>query len=262
MEPKPAHLGPDYAAQFQDAAVVAAYGYRPAYPAETFDILTALISGEPLESTILDLGCGTGDLSRPLAQRVGLVDAIDISAPMIAQARSLPGGDDPRIRWIVAPAESAPLDPPYGLVTAAESLHWMDWEIVLPRIASVLTRGGVLSTVIRRELDNPWWPELLAIIQRYTTNREFRPYDTVAELESRGLFEMLGQRSTSPIPVRQTLHDYIESIHSRNGFSRDRMTSEAASAFDAECRALLAPVSENGFINFSVAASVIWGAPR
>ena len=32
MIPKPAHLGPDYAAQFQDAAVAGAYHTRPPYP--------------------------------------------------------------------------------------------------------------------------------------------------------------------------------------------------------------------------------------
>ena len=41
---KPAHLGPAYAAQFQDAAVVAAYPYRPAVPDAVLSVLTGLVS--------------------------------------------------------------------------------------------------------------------------------------------------------------------------------------------------------------------------
>src|SRR5579862_4001127 len=126
MHPKPAHLGAAYAAQFQDAAVVAAYPNRPPYPAEVFDRLAALVVGPP--APVLDLGCGTGDLARPLAartQQVRCVDAVDCSAPMLARARTLPGGDQPTLRWVLGAAESVSLNPPYGLVTAGESLHWM-----------------------------------------------------------------------------------------------------------------------------------------
>jgi len=261
-QPKPAHLGPQYAVQFEDAAVVAAYAHRPGYPAETFEILTALIPDVQLESAVLELGCGTGDLTRPLAERVGRIDAIDISTAMIARARTLPGGDDRRIRWIIEAAERAQLDPPYALAVAGESLHWMDWPVVLPRIAAVLARGAVLAIVERRELENPWWPDLLAIIQRYSTNRDFRPYDTIVEIEARGLFEVLGRLTTLAVPVRQTVHDYTESLHSRNGFSRDRMTPKAAAEFDATCRSLLVPVAASGMLRFSVAAEVVWGTPE
>ncbi len=43
MVPKPDHLGPDYAAQFQDRSVVAAYHHRPPYPAAVFDRLLDLL---------------------------------------------------------------------------------------------------------------------------------------------------------------------------------------------------------------------------
>src|SRR5436309_15943530 len=107
MLPKPAHLGPAYAAQFGDAAVVAAYQHRPPYPDAVFDLLAGLIAGEP--RVVLDLGCGTGDVARPLAPRVARVDAVDIAPAMLAQGRALPGGDHPHLRWILGSAETAPL---------------------------------------------------------------------------------------------------------------------------------------------------------
>jgi SAM-dependent methyltransferase len=109
-EPKPAHLQPKYGAQFQDSSVVAAYHHRPPYPVAVIKQLAALIAGSP--RVVLDAGCGSGDIARPLAPFVDRVDAVDISAGMVDQGRLRPGGADPRIRWTVAAMEDAELDPP------------------------------------------------------------------------------------------------------------------------------------------------------
>ena len=127
---KPAFWSREHAATFEDASVAAAYRCRPPHPAETFAILTGLIRDTP--RTVLDLGCGDGLVARPLAPLVDRVDALDISAAMLAEGRRRPGGDHPNLTWIVGAAETAPLSPPYALVTAGDSLHWMDWDVVLP----------------------------------------------------------------------------------------------------------------------------------
>src|SRR5215217_4625956 len=98
MLPKPKHLGPEYGAQFQDQSVAVAYPRRPPYPAAIFDALAGLL---PIASrAVLDVGCGTGDVARRLAPLVERVDAVDVSAAMIAQGRRQPGGDVPNLRWI------------------------------------------------------------------------------------------------------------------------------------------------------------------
>ncbi|MHC4600475.1 MAG: hypothetical protein ACYS47_15885, partial [Planctomycetota bacterium] len=61
MKPKPIHLGPEYASQFQDPQVVAAYCFRPPFPRETFPQLLGLLPENP--RTILDAGCGPGPLA-------------------------------------------------------------------------------------------------------------------------------------------------------------------------------------------------------
>ena len=130
MEPKPKGWGERYAAVFRERSVVEHYGLRPPYPCETFDVLASLAGrGASEPGAVLDAGCGTGDLARPLAVRVARVDAVDVSHPMIEHGRALPGGDASNLRWIVAPIEEAPLDPPYSLVTAGDSIHWFEWEI-------------------------------------------------------------------------------------------------------------------------------------
>ena len=126
-----------YGAQFSDAGVVAAYGCRPPYPAAVFPMLAALARDTPRAA--LDAGCGRGELARPLSRLLDRVDALDLSPGMIAAGRALPDGDRTNLRWILGGAEDAPLNPPYALITAGSSLHWMEWAVVLPRFRAALT---------------------------------------------------------------------------------------------------------------------------
>lgn len=83
--------------------------------------------GEPRVSgprVVLDAGCGTGKVARGLVGELDRVDAVDPSAEMLRIGQGLPGGDDPRLRWICAPIEEAELSGPYGLVVAGASFHY------------------------------------------------------------------------------------------------------------------------------------------
>ena len=61
--------------------------------------------------------------------------------------------------------------------------------------------------------------------------------------------------------VEQTIAEYLESIHSRNGFSRERMVPEAQRAFDGALRDVLAQHASDATIRFAVSASTVWGRP-
>lgn len=262
VAPKPIHLGPRYGAQFADASVVCAYRHRPPYPDELLDTVGGLLAPGP--ATILDVGCGSGDLALGLLANIPEIerlDAVDLSAAMIAEGRQRPNGDDPRLRWRIAPMETAELQPPYALVTAGESLHWMDWPVVLPRFRAALSPSGVLAIVGRKQLPVQWSDELLTIIERHTTNRDYQPYNLVDELTSRKLFTVHGSHTTAPVAHTQSIPDYIESWHSRNGLSRDRMTPEAADAFDRETRDLLARLGKHQSVTFDIVGTVTWGLP-
>jgi SAM-dependent methyltransferase len=259
MLPKPTHLAPEYGAQFQDAAIVAAYHHRPPYPAEVFALLAGLITDPPRH--VLDVGCGTGYVARPLAALVDRVDALDPSAAMLAAGQQAPGGDAPNLRWILGYAEDALLDPPYALITAGASLHWMEWAVVMPRFRASLTPHGYLAIINDGTLPGPWRDALQPIIDRYSTNRLYQPYNLIDELTHRGLFEPVGEQRTPPHPFPQPIAAYIESFHARNGLSRDRMPPAAAAAFDAEAQATLAELCPDGSVPLQVYGEVVWGRP-
>ncbi|HSE45709.1 MAG TPA: class I SAM-dependent methyltransferase [Gemmatimonadales bacterium] len=259
MTARPAHLGPEYASQFRDEAVVAAYHHRPAYSPGVVPVLHELLAHKP--RVVLDLGCGTGDIARLLVGSVDRVDAVDISRRMVARGRFQPGGAHRRLNWLVAAAESLPLRGPYGFVTAGESLHWMEWSSVLPALQSLLVPGGLLGILGREEVASPRTTALLRAISDFSTNRDFRPYDLIQELAQRRLFRVTGACTTIPDVIRQPVTSYIESIHSRNGFSRDRMSPGAALEFDERVQELLRPYARNGTLEVKISTSITWGLP-
>src|SRR5215469_14874109 len=205
-------LDQKFAARFQDQSVVDRYHLRLTYPPELFDLLNALIVDEP--RAVLDVGCGTGNIARPLADYVDRIDAVDQSLPMLERAESLPGGDSPRIRWLHGRAEDVvETDPPYALITAGESLHWMDWEVVLPRWSRELSPHGVLAIAYVVDQPAPWSEGAQPILRRYATNSNYTPYNWIDELTAHHLFEPMGERETAPVSAQRTVEDYISSYH-------------------------------------------------
>jgi SAM-dependent methyltransferase len=261
MIPKPVHLGRQYGSQFEDETVARAYHTRPAYPAQVFDILEKLMPTG--RRTVLDLGCGTGDVALGLLGRANRIDAVDPSRAMLRVARRRERADDPRLRWVEARAEEFRPDTRYSLIVAAESFHWMEWQEVLSWLPGALQPGAFLCLVWGREIGPiPWAPALRPLMAKYSTNREYRPYDLVAELRERELFGEVGRQVTTPVGCEQPLDAYVESFHTRNGFSRERMSRAAAEAFDDALRRLVRTYCPDGVVRGETDATVVWGEPR
>jgi trans-aconitate methyltransferase len=258
-EPKPAHWSADRVTAFQDQSVVNRYHLRPPYPQAVVDTLVELIADTP--RAVLDVGTGTGELARRLVGSAERVDAVDLSAAMIARARTLPHGDHPRLRWRLGAAEDVPLDPPYALIMGGSSLHWLDWDAAFPRFAALLSPGGVVAIVHRRLVQPPWQEELQALRRRSAQeDAQGRP-DLVAELERRGLFRETGRREVGPVPFAQSVADYVASLHSYSSLSLDRMPPAESAAFDQQLSAVVRPWSRDGMLQLETMGSVVWGRP-
>ncbi len=267
MSNQPGQFHFKYSGIFQDESVVRAYKYRPQYPAELFELLTKLIPPDCAPRVVLDAGCGTGFVARPLAPLVARVDAVDFSAAAIREGRCLPGGDHPHLRWIEGPVESAAVDPPYSLLTAGMSLHWFDWEVAFPRFARLLEPDGLFVAVGMR-VEKPEWmqEELGPVLARYSMNQEFRPFseeEILDQLEERGLFRRMGSAQTEMIEWRQPVDEWVESIHARNGFSRDRMDPKLAAEADAVFKEIASRhvCGREGSIVHRYSGTLVFGKP-
>jgi len=245
------------ASAFTEDSVVAAYQYRPPYPQSTFKLIADLAASH---HCMLDVGCGTGLIARSLIDRFDQIDAIDISPAMLEQARRLPRGDAPNLDWIEGPVENTPLNPPYALITAGDSLHWMDWHTVLPRFVDLLTPNGYLVILTVKTLPVAWESGLLSVIKQYSTNQAYQPTNLIRELEQRHLFSVHGHTKTEPEPFSQSVEDYIESFHGRASFSRQRMSVTASAEFDQTIRTLLRETGRDA-VQLSIVADVTWGIP-
>ena len=255
---KPDFLSAQVAESFQDQSVVEAYQHRPGYPVEAFKFLTQLAGGA--HGCVLDVGCGTGVIARNMVDAVHLVDAVDASAAMIARARYLPNGNSKMINWIVGRMEDVPLHRTYDLILAGDSLHWMNWEIVLPRFRSLLRPKCHLAIATVDASPPKWNSELLALIRKYSTIQNYQAYDMIQVLKEMNLFREIGRHRTSQIPFVQSLDEYVESFHGRASFSRQRMQLEAAEEFDEAVRQVVAKHTKS-VVEQSISAEIVWGEP-
>lgn len=255
---RPAPTREENAAAFTDGDVVAAYRFRPPYPDALIDRLLALVPGGV--RNVLELGCGTGDLCRTLAPHVEHIDAVDPSAAMLRAAKAAPGGDAANIAWVKATAEDFAYPRTYDLVLTAESIHWMDWDVVFPRLARAMSPNGRLVWLTREE-GASWNDHYRALIPRFSVVSDYRPVDLPAELERGGYWRMEGRDATPPAPFRQSVEDYVELQHSRSSLARYRIGEEKAAAFDAALRRMLAPYADDGMVEYGFSVPYAWGRP-
>ena len=100
---------PDDDRLYQDPALAQFYDLENGWAAD-FDTCLDLAEGA---ASVLDLGCGTGELAARLAEGRSVV-GVDPAAPMLAVARQRPGGD--RVEWVEADARSLDLGRRFDLI--------------------------------------------------------------------------------------------------------------------------------------------------
>ena len=128
------------------------------------DLLARITGGAP--RTIVDLGCGAGNVTRILAERwpEAEVVGIDNSAAMLAKARA----EAPRaIEWREADLAAwarSPSPCAFDLVFSNAALHWLDDHATLfPRLFGAVVQGGVLAVQMPSNFAAPSHVELHAV---------------------------------------------------------------------------------------------------
>jgi SAM-dependent methyltransferase len=264
---------PSYGKRFASRRVADNYLYRPPYSPEVYSTLLGLIGTAPRK--VLDAGCGSGKIALGLVDHVERVDAVDPSIEMLNVAKRLSGRGNPKIRqntrWIEASMEEAPLDPPYGLIVAASSIHWMDLDRVLSRFADALADRACLAVLDGdAPVAAPWERDETAFMMNFLERIDGQRvgwWKTVGQrLDEPVLvhpaFESIGRKVTAPVRFSQSVADYLRCQHSRATWSEDHLGEKASREFDAEMTKLLTRYAVDELLTFDVQTRMEWGCIR
>jgi SAM-dependent methyltransferase len=118
---------------------------RPGYPESTIEFIAAT-AGLRAGSAVLEIGCGTGQLTRGLASRGLDLTAIDIGPAMIAAAGHAVG-DAPVSFQVTSFEDFSESGGPFDLIVSAAAFHWIDPAVKYAKSARLLRPGGWLAVV-------------------------------------------------------------------------------------------------------------------
>ena len=153
MSPRPESTARRYGKVFDEIA--AEYDrHRPAYPDNLIDQAchVAVVGSGDL---VLEIGCGSGQLTRALLARGLHVTAVEPGKNLMALARrNLDGAG--AVEFVNAPFEDAVLPrEQFQAVFSASAFHWVDPEVSWQKAADVLVPGGTLALVQYVGLEEP-----------------------------------------------------------------------------------------------------------
>lgn len=213
------------------ASVAAQYEHaRPGYPDDAVAWLAKRLGIGP-DRDVLDLGAGTGKLTRqlvPLGARVVAVEPLDEMRAELERAV-------PQASAIAGSAEAIPLaDGSVDAVASAQAFHWFDAKTALPEIHRVLRPGGGLGLIWNgRDLSDPLQAEISDIVGEGLVEQSEARAPTVVERS--GLF---GVVETMTCPHEQFLsrRGVVERVMSMSivavldGVARERVASLVVAA--------------------------------
>ncbi|WP_300345433.1 class I SAM-dependent methyltransferase [Nesterenkonia sp.] len=142
------HLGSSFA-QRQSLGQAQEYdAVRPRYPEAAVQDILALAAADshsPAPIQVVDLGAGTGILTRQLLAAGAAVHAVEPSIPMTEVLAYSPL---PRLQITHAPAERTGLPAACAqIVVAAQAWHWFEPHTVQAEVARLLVPGGALALI-------------------------------------------------------------------------------------------------------------------
>lgn len=129
---------------------------RPSYPSDALDWL--LPDGSP---EVLDLGAGTGKLTRLIDERGLHVEAVDPSEQMLAELQHVL----PDVTTHVGSAEHIPVpDASFDAVVVAQAWHWVEVPQAAAEVGRVLRPDGRLGLIWNDRDDRVEWVRELAAL--------------------------------------------------------------------------------------------------
>jgi SAM-dependent methyltransferase len=128
--------------------------HRPTYPDALIDRACEMAGLEP-GAPVLEIGCGTAQLTRSLLARGLRVTAVEPGDQLLARAREQVHGLG-EVEFVNARLEDAALaSAGYRAVFSASAIHWVDPDVSWRKAADALVDGGTLALVSYFGLQDP-----------------------------------------------------------------------------------------------------------
>ncbi len=128
--------------------------HRPRYPDALID-RACEIAGIGPGAPVLEVGCGTGQLTRSLLERGLRVTAVEPGDRLIARARERLH-DVGEVEFVHARLEDASLPRAhFQAVFCASAIHWIDPDVSWRKVADTLVAGGTLGLISSFGLQEP-----------------------------------------------------------------------------------------------------------
>ena len=170
---------------------------RPDYPEALYDDLVVLAGLTPGDR-LLEVGCGTGKATLPLARRGFRITCVELGAGLAATARRNLAGFDAQV--VQRSLEDWRPPQPVSLVYAATAWHWVDPAVRYQRAWEALRPGGHLALWASEHVfpdgGDPFFREIQDVYDEIGEGlpagaawpRPGELPDRTAEIESGGLF--------------------------------------------------------------------------
>jgi SAM-dependent methyltransferase len=239
--------------------------YRPGYPPELFTALAARFS--LATGRVLDLGCGTGQISLALAPRAAAVVGVDPSAEMLAEAAALAeqrGLANVEFRL----GDSATLGDlglgAFDLVTMGASFHWMDRDATLALLDRMVTaRGGVVvAGGGTPAVEPPWEPVIREVRAAWLGPQRRAGSGTYSHPKER--HETVLARSAFPVVERLEFHQRVErtldmlvGLQFSYSYSAPALLGADRPGFEQDLRRRLAEVQPDGVFAEDIRTEVL-----
>jgi trans-aconitate methyltransferase len=192
--------------------------YRRGYPPETINAIASQFSLTHNDIAV-DLGCGTGQLTRPLAAKARAVIGIDPEPDMLARARHEGGGTN--ITWMIGADTDIPKltellgERSVSTVTIGQALHWMDHDTLFRALHPLIRPGGGVAVLTNGTplwlQDTPWSKALRACVEHWLGHKTTLTCGSDAETQQRYADSLRAVQ-----PVGYTVHtntvDYTEEL--------------------------------------------------
>jgi len=147
--------------------------YRAPYQKQQLEDLKSFFHLDG-KGILLDLGCGTGELTVPLAPYFEKAIGLDPSSDMLAEAQERQQREGAsNIQWIQGIAEELDtLNAEFHVTTIGTAFHWMQQDVVLKKVYEQTEPGGGVAVLFGSlskwwEAHAPWQQKAKEIVQKY-----------------------------------------------------------------------------------------------